>query len=200
MQANAHNMNATQLHMPLAESDVRALRTGDLVHLNGVLFTGRDAVHKYLFGGGTVAADLTDAVLYHCGPVTVRRNDRWEVMAAGPTTSIREEPYMAELIARYRLRGVIGKGGMGEATLAACREHGCVYLHAVGGAAQVLARTIEEVEDVFLLERFGAPEAVWQLRVRGFPALVTMDAAGNSLHETVGAQSLSRLRQLGIPA
>jgi len=185
-----------RLDTPLAEADVRALRTGDAVLLSGVLFTARDAVHKYLHAGGTLACDFRNGVLYHCGPVTVREGDAWRVTAAGPTTSIREEPYMPELIARLGLRAIIGKGGMGEGTLVACRECGCVYLHAVGGAAQSLARCVERVIAVHGYDRFGAPEAVWELLVQDFPAMVTMDSHGNSLHADVARRSQQRLAEL----
>jgi fumarate hydratase class I len=109
----------------------------------------------------------------------------WKVTAAGPTTSIREEPYQGQIIKEFALRGVIGKGGMGDRTLAACKEFGCVYLHAVGGAAQVLAECIKAVRNVYMMEKFGAPEAIWELEVEGFPCVVTMDASGNSLHKEV---------------
>lgn len=178
-----------RLELPLDEAAVRRLALGDLVELTGTIFTARDAVHHYLAGGGVCPCDLRNAVIYHCGPVVVGQGSGWRVTAAGPTTSSREEPYMAALIARYALRGVIGKGGMGEATRQACAAHGCLYLHAVGGAAQVLADAIREVRGVHLLERFGAPEAMWELRVEGFPAVVTMDAHGNSLHDAVLARS-----------
>jgi tartrate/fumarate subfamily iron-sulfur-dependent hydro-lyase beta chain len=174
-----------RLTLPLDEAAVRQVAAGDLVLLSGPVFTARDAVHHYLAGGGACPCDLRNAVIYHCGPVVVREGSGWRVTAAGPTTSQREEPYMATLIERFGIRGVIGKGGMGEATRQACRRCGCLYLHAVGGAAQVLADTIREVRAVHFLERFGAPEAMWELLVEDFPAVVTMDAAGQSLHEDV---------------
>jgi fumarate hydratase class I len=127
---------------------------------------------------------MNGAVLYHCGPVMLNENGRWRVMAAGPTTSIREEPYQADVLRRYGIRAVIGKGGMGPKTLAALKETGAVYLNAIGGAAQYYARTVEEVLDVNLLE-FGIPEAMWHLRVSGFAAIVTMDSHGASLHAEV---------------
>jgi fumarate hydratase class I len=178
-----------RLVLPLAEAAVRQVTVGDRVLLSGTLFTARDAVHHYLAGGAASPCDLRNALLYHCGPVVVREGSGWRVTAAGPTTSSREEPYMAALIARFGLRGVIGKGGMGESTRRACREFGCLYLHAVGGAAQVLADTIREVRGVHLLERFGASEAMWELRVEDFPAVVTMDAHGQSLHDAVLTRS-----------
>lgn len=177
-----------QLKTPCDESLIRSLKVGDAVEITGTLFTGRDAVHKYLHEGGKLppGVNLRNGILYHCGPVVIKdAAGSWKVTAAGPTTSIREEPYQGAIIKDFSLRGVIGKGGMGERTLAACREHGCVYLHAVGGAAQVLAETIKSVRNVYLLEKFGAPEAIWELEVENFPCVVTMDANGNSLHREV---------------
>ena len=140
--------------------------------------------------------DLNGAVLYHCGPVMLKQGDGWVMKAAGPTTSIREEPYQAEVIRRYGVRAVIGKGGMGPKTLAALKECGAVYLHAIGGAAQFYARAIEKVIGVHLLE-FGIPEAMWHLRVKDFLAIVTMDAHGNSLHaEVEKSDRAKRWRQL----
>lgn len=194
--ANAVPAGCHPLSLPLSEADVRAQRIGDAVQLTGRLFTARDAVHRYLAMGGRVDCNLEGAVIYHCGPVMVRQDGRWQVWAAGPTTSSREEHYMGDLIRKYRFRAVIGKGGMGESTLAAMAEVGCMYLHAVGGAAQVLAANIDEVEAVYGYEQFGAPEAVWQLQVRGFPAVVTMDSHGQSLHDSVAAASRNALNRL----
>jgi fumarate hydratase class I len=139
--------------------------------------------------------DLRGAVLYHCGPVVVKEGEGWRVTAAGPTTSIREEPYQAEIIKRFGLRAVIGKGGMGAKTLAALKEHGAVYLNAIGGAAQFYARSIERVDGVSLLE-FGTPEAMWHLTVKDFPAIVTMDAHGNSLHKNIEQESGQHLEAM----
>ena len=116
-------------------------------------------------------------------------NDEWKVVAAGPTTSIREEPYQGDIMKQFGVRGVIGKGGMADKTLAACKDHGAVYLHAIGGAAQVLAECIVRVRNVYMLEEFGSPEAIWELEVNEFPAVVTMDSHGESLHKHVRAQS-----------
>lgn len=182
--------------LPLTEGAVRSVRVGDRVLLTGTIFTARDAAHHFLASGNEPPCDLRGGVIYHCGPVVVRVGDHWRVMAAGPTTSVREEPFMAALIRRFSLRAVIGKGGMGAATRDACRECGCVYLHAVGGAAQVLADAVREVRAVHLLERFGAPEAIWELSVDGFPAVVTMDAHGNSLHAEVEQRSREALAAL----
>jgi tartrate/fumarate subfamily iron-sulfur-dependent hydro-lyase beta chain len=185
-----------QLNTPLAEDDIRKLRCGDFVELNGLVFTARDAAHKKLFAGARPACDLRNSIIYHCGPVTVCENGQWRITAAGPTTSIREEPYMPRLIRDLGIRAVIGKGGLGVNTLAACREYACVYLHAVGGAAQLLASSIKKAENVFWLEELGPPEAIWQLQVRKFPAVVTMDTNGESLHECINKNSFAKLKNL----
>ena len=190
----------TDLSFPFTEGKIRALRVGDEIVISGVVFTGRDAVHKYLHEGGQLppGVNLRDGILYHCGPVVLKdEQGRWKVTAAGPTTSIREEPYQWQIIKEFGIRGVIGKGGMGDKTLTACKEYGCVYLHAVGGAAQVLAECVKQVRNVYFLEEFGSPEAIWELEVEDFPVVVTMDSHGNSLHKEVFAASQAELaRQL----
>jgi tartrate/fumarate subfamily iron-sulfur-dependent hydro-lyase beta chain len=181
---------------PFTEAKVRALKVGDEVAISGVLFTGRDAVHKYLHDGGQLppGVNLQEGILYHCGPVVIKdEQGQWKCIAAGPTTSAREEPYQGDIIRKLRLRGVIGKGGMGDRTLQACGEVGCVYLHAVGGAAQVLGECITRVRNVYFLKEFGSPEAIWEFEVKDFPAVVTMDANGHSLHSEVFAASQAEL-------
>jgi fumarate hydratase class I len=168
---------------PLSEAQVRALRVGDVVLISGEMFTGRDNVHAYLMKNPP-PVDMNGTVLYHCGPVMLKDGEGWKVKAAGPTTSSREEPYQADVIRRYGVRAVIGKGGMGAKTLAALKECGAVYLNGIGGAAQYYARTVEQVLGVHLME-FGIPEAMWHIRVKNFAAIVTMDAQGNSLHADI---------------
>ncbi len=184
------------LKAPLSDADVRALRVGDVVMVSGRMFTGRDAVHSHLMKHEP-PEDMRGSVLYHCGPVVVKEGDGWRVTAAGPTTSIREEPYQGEIIKRYGVKAVIGKGGMGAKTLAAMKEHGAVYLNAIGGAAQFYARSIKKVDGVSLLE-FGTPEAMWHLTVEDFPAIVTMDAHGNSLHKDIEQESGQHLETIGV--
>jgi fumarate hydratase class I len=164
------------------------------VLVSGRVFTGRDAVHAHLMKHDP-PVDLRGAVLYHCGPVVAKDGSEWKVTAAGPTTSIREEPYQAEIIKRYGVRAVMGKGGMGARTLAGLEESGAVYLNAIGGAAQFYARCITRVTGVSLME-FGTPEAMWHLEVRDFPAIVTMDAHGNSLHKDIEEESGAVLETL----
>jgi fumarate hydratase class I len=183
-----------RLEAPIDEAAIRDLKVGDVVLISGLMFTGRDAVHAHLVKNEP-PTDLRGGIIYHCGPVVAKEGDGWKVMAAGPTTSIREEPYQAEIIRKFGVRAVVGKGGMGAKTLAALAEHGAVYLNAVGGAAQFYARAIESVEAVSLME-FGTPEAMWHLRVKDFPAIVTMDAHGNSLHRDVEEESGRRLAVL----
>ncbi len=171
------------LRPPLTEEAVRALKVGDVVLINGEIYTGRDNVHAYLMKNPP-PVDLRGAAIYHCGPVMLKQGEEWVTKAAGPTTSGREEPYQHQVIREYGLRAVIGKGGMGAKTLAAMKESGAVYLHGIGGAAQFYARAIEKVMGVHLME-FGIPEAMWHLRVKNFLTIVTMDAHGNSLHADV---------------
>ncbi|MDX2151113.1 MAG: FumA C-terminus/TtdB family hydratase beta subunit [Bryobacteraceae bacterium] len=180
---------------PLTEAQMRALKVGDVVILNGEMFTGRDAVHAHLMKNPP-PVDLNGAALYHCGPVMLKQGEEWVTRAAGPTTSSREEPYQADVIRNYGVRAVIGKGGMGKKTLAALREHGAVYLNGIGGAAQYYARSVEKVLGVHWME-FGIPEAMWHLKVNNFIAIVTMDAHGNSLHADVEAETGKALAALG---
>ncbi len=184
-----------KLQTPLTEDAVRSLKVGDVVLISGRIYTGRDAVHSHLMHHEP-PVDLNGSVLYHCGPVVVKEGEGYRVTAAGPTTSIREEPYQGDIITRYGVRAVIGKGGMGAKTLAALKDFGGVYLNAIGGAAQFYARAITKVDDVSLLE-FGTPEAMWHLQVEDFPAIVTMDAHGNSLHKDIETESGKKLEMVG---
>jgi fumarate hydratase, class I len=182
------------LQAPITDEQIRQLQVGDVVLVSGRVYTGRDAVHAHLMKHDP-PVDLRGGVLYHCGPVVVKEGDGWRITAAGPTTSIREEPYQADILRKYGVRVVIGKGGMGAKTLAGLKESGAVYLNGIGGAAQFYARTIERVDAVSLTE-FGTPEAMWHLWVRDFPAIVTMDAHGNSLHRDVEVESGGILQSL----
>lgn len=180
------------LKAPITEEQIRSLKVGDVVKIDGMIYTGRDAIHKYLSDNDT-PIDLNGQVIYHCGPVMLKDEEgQWHVKAAGPTTSIREEPYQGDIMKRFGIRAVIGKGGMGAKTLAALEEHGGVYLNAIGGAAQYYADCIKSVEGVDLMQ-FGIPEAMWHLKVEGFKAVVTMDSHGNSLHKDIDQSSLEKL-------
>jgi fumarate hydratase class I len=179
------------LTTPLTEEQVRNLKVGDVVMLNGVMHTGRDTLHHYLLHNDS-PVDLNGGAIYHCGPVSLKEGDKWFMKAAGPTTSIREEPFQADVIKKFGIRAIIGKGGMGAKTLAALKENGAVYLSAIGGAAQYYSKCIKNVDGVDFLE-FGVPEAMWHIRVENFPVIVTMDAHGNSLHADVEKSSREEL-------
>ncbi len=185
-----------KIQTPLSQEVVRSLRMGDVILLDGTLFTARDAVHTYLHQGGELDI-IQGGILYHCGPVVIEEDGQYRVMAAGPTTSIREEPYQADIIEKFDIKAVIGKGGMGDKTRDACERFGAVYLHAIGGAAQIYARCVQSVDSVHL-QQFGSPEAVWELTVKEFPAVVTIDSHGQSMHSQVMKTSTDRLRSILI--
>ncbi len=175
------------LTIPISENEISQLNSGDFVLLNGIMITGRDVAHKYIVKNypEEIKKYLNNGVIYHCGPVVSKVNGVWKFVAAGPTTSIREEPYEFDVIKHYGLKGVIGKGGMGEKTKNALVEHKAVYFHAVGGTAVTLANCVKKVVDVLYLEEFGVPEAMWVIEVENFPVIVTMDTKGISLHDEV---------------
>lgn len=186
------------LEAPITEEKIRDLKVGDVVRINGMMYTGRDAIHKYLSENDS-PVDLNGQIIYHCGPVMLKDEEgNYHVKAAGPTTSIREEPYQGDIMKRFGIRAVIGKGGMGPKTLKALEEHGGVYLNAIGGAAQYYADCIKSVEGVDLMQ-FGIPEAMWHLKVEGFTAVVTMDSHGNSLHADIDKSSLEKLANFKEP-
>lgn len=201
-----------QVNIPIQDDVIRSLKVGDPVALSGVMITGRDAVHKWMvetFINKTrqpqgddlevyqaIKPLLEGGVIYHCGPVVAGLDSKqYRFVAAGPTTSIREEPYQGDVMKHFNVKGVIGKGGMGPKTLAACREVPGAYLHAVGGAASLIAQTVTRVLGVYKLE-FGVPEAMWVIEVKDFPVVVTMDAHGESQHAVVEQQSKAVLEEL----
>ncbi len=190
-----------ELQLPVSEQEIRELRVGDEVGIHGTMITARDAAHEYLIEESPdfIRPYLENSLIYHCGPVVKQSNGKWSFVAAGPTTSIREEPYEGTVIKNYQVRGVIGKGGMGEKTLAALNEYGAVYLHAIGGLATLLAESVKEVKDVFMLEEFGVPEAMWVIEVKNFPAVVTMDSHQKSLHTKIKADSREAAQRLIHP-
>jgi len=200
-----------KLTLPVDEQTIRSLHVGDPVLLSGVMLTGRDTAHTYFLNellkdplppeeieiSEAVRPILRDGAIYHCGPVVKKDGDVWKFVAAGPTTSIREEPYEADVMKHFGVRVVIGKGGMGPKTLKACADYGGVYLHAIGGAATLIAKSVEAVEDVYKLE-FGVPEALWRIRVVDFPGVITMDSHGKSIHDDILAESEKKLSEILI--
>lgn len=197
------------LTVPIADEAIRDLMVGDSVRLNGIMITARDSVHKWIietFIKETCCALAEDTavyerikpildggLIYHCGPVVSGLDTKeYGFVAAGPTTSTREEPYQGAVMRHFNIKGVIGKGGMGANTLKACGEVPGVYFHTVGGAGTLIARSVIRVLEVHKLD-FGVPEAIWVIEVKDFPAVVTMDAHGNSLHAEVAGASKQRL-------
>jgi fumarate hydratase class I len=203
-------MRAVQI--PIHDDVIRDLRVGEPVSLSGIMVTGRDAAHKWLVetfikktrppqGDDLEVYEelkklLNGGVIYHCGPVVSGLDTKeYKFVAAGPTTSIREEPYQADVMKHFNLKGVIGKGGMGPKTLKGCQETPGVYFHAIGGAASFIAQSVQRVLGVYKLE-FGVPEAMWVIEVKDFPVVVTMDAHGHSQHALVEEQSRRVLEEL----
>ena len=191
------------LQYPFSEKSIRALKAGDAVSITGRIYTGRDKFHKFFADGGKLPVDFKDGALYHCGPVVIKSNTQtlkhsntYTVVAAGPTTSVRENPYEPDFSAKTGVRIIIGKGGMDAKTLAAMKKHGCVYIQAVGGGGAVYADAVKRVADVSLLKEFGAAEAVWHLDVVDFRGVVAMDAHGRSLFAEADAASKRRLSDL----
>jgi fumarate hydratase subunit beta len=200
------------IQIPISGEDIAGLKVGDSVTLSGVMVTGRDAAHKWMIDTfikktRTPQGDdldvyaalqplLRGGAIYHCGPVVAGLETKeYRFVAAGPTTSIREEPYQGDVMRHFAIRAVIGKGGMGPKTLAACREAPGVYLHAIGGAATLIAQTVKQVLAVYKLD-FGVPEAMWVIEVENFPAVVTMDSHGESLHAEIENKSKAVLEEL----
>ena len=184
------------LDTPIAESDIRGLKAGDVIYVSGVIFTARDEAHKVLLERGE-PFPLEGLALFHCGPVVRKRNGAWEVIAAGPTTSMRMESLEPEFLRRFKPRVIIGKGGMGEGTLKALGEVGAVYCHFTGGAGALAARAIKSVREVHYLEELGIPEAIWVFEVEKFgPLVVAMDSHGRSLYAEVGAEVQRNLEKV----
>ncbi|MCP4198073.1 MAG: fumarate hydrolyase [Proteobacteria bacterium] len=188
----------TRIDIPVDEKEIRKLKVGEDVELYGTIVTARDAAHKYMVENWPkfVAPLVKDGAIYHCGPVMKKTGKNWQVVAAGPTTSIREEPYESKVMKHYGVRVIIGKGGMGDQTLKACKEVGAVYLHAIGGAAVQLARSVKKVREVHMLDEFGIPEAFWVCEVEGFRGVITMDSKGRSLHKQVLKKSKTARNEL----
>lgn len=201
-----------EISIPISDEVIRSLKVGDPVAISGVMMTGRDAVHKWMIETfirktrspqgddleiyEAIKPILDGGIIYHCGPVVSGLDTKdYRFVAAGPTTSTREEPYQGEVMQHFNIKGVMGKGGMGPKTLAACREVPGVYFHAVGGAASLIAQSVTQVLGVYKMD-FGVPEAMWVIEVKDFPAVVTMDAHGNSQHAVVEAKSKEILDKL----
>lgn len=188
------------LRPPLSEEGVRSLRLGQEVRVSGTVFIGRDEVHLRALEmhrkGEPLPVDLRDGVLFHCGPIAQKDGERWEIIAAGPTTSARMNSLEPAFIEAFGIRAIIGKGGMSRPTLEAMRKQGCVYLAMTGGAAVLAAQGIRSVKQVEWLD-LGMPEALWVVEASELgPMIVAMDAHGNSMYEAVDRQAEAALAEI----
>jgi len=194
------NPKLKRISLPMTKKDVLSLHVGDMVLITGKIVTGRDKIHKFLFNErpdrSKIPFNLKGTIIYHCGPITKKTRKGFEIIAGGPTTSMRVDMYEHRILSGYRLSGVMGKGGMGKQTLEALKKNRCIYLHTIGGAAAYLAERVKRVIDVWKLREFGSTDAMWLLDVRDFPAIVTMDAHGRSLHEVVERKANQEFKKL----
>ena len=185
-----------EIDYPFTLAKIKDLKIGAAVKLSGLVFTGRDRLHKHLFEGGKCPVNLKDGAIFHAGPLVMCREGVWIMQAIGPTTSMRHDLYMPKIIAQHHVRVIIGKGGMGKETQKTCAKYGCVYLQAVGGVASLLASKIEKVAGVHFIKEFGTTEALWELILRNFEAIVTIDVHGRSLHKKVETTSKRVLKKM----
>lgn len=188
------------LSTPLDPDEVRSLKVNEPFKVTGKIFTARDAAHEKLLGlpeDEDPPLPLQDYPCFHCGPVMKKQNGKWEVVSAGPTTSIRMEIFEEDFMDRFGTRIFIGKGGMGEETSNALERHGGVYAQFTGGAGSLMAGSVDRVTDVHYLDELGVPEAVWVFEVSEFgPLLVTMDSTGASLHRDLSEEISDNLERI----
>jgi fumarate hydratase subunit beta len=182
-------MATYKLKTPISEEDVRKLKVNDVIYVTGIMFTARDSAHKraleYYKQGKKMPINPQGLAVFHCGPIVKRENYKWTIVAAGPTTSTRMDLFEDEFIKNYKVRVVIGKGGMGQKTTDAMKKHGAVYGAFTGGAAVLAARAVKNVKTVEWFD-LGMPEALWILEVEEFgPLTVAIDSHGNNVFEDV---------------
>lgn len=181
--------------MPLSGKEIRKLKVGDKIELSGTIFTARDKAHLYLLESDELRDKLEEGIIYHCGPIVMKGVFGSEVISAGPTTSERLSLYSPEIIKKYKIRAIIGKGGMDKKTLQAMKKYGCVYFAAIGGIGALIASSVKKVKNVYK-EEFGMPEAIYELEIENMPLIVAMDAEGNSLYEDVLRKSCKKYNRL----
>jgi len=179
-----------KLKTPISEEDVRKLKVNDVLYVTGIIVTARDAAHKRALEqfkqGKPLPINLQGLAVFHCGPIVKKEGDKWIVVAAGPTTSTRMDQFEDEFIKAFKVRVVIGKGGIGKKTTDAMQKYGAVYGAFTGGAGVLAAKTIKNVKTVEWLQDLGMPEALWIFEVEEFgPLTVAIDSHGNNLFEEV---------------
>ena len=177
-------MNPIKITTPLTPHILSSLKAGDVVHINGTIYTGRDAAHKRLIAlldsVESLPVELSGQIIYFVGPTPARPGS--VIGSAGPTTSSRMDIYSPRLIAEAGLSGMIGKGPRSAAVIVSMKRFKCLYFAATGGAAALIARAIVKAE-VVCYEDFG-PEAIYKLEVVDFPVIVAIDCEGNNLYES----------------
>ncbi len=189
-----------RLNIPIQEKEVRKLKTRDIVYVSGTMFAARDQAHRrileYTEKKMKLPVDLEDAVLFHCGPIIKKKVDRWEIISAGPTTSSRMNSLTAKMLETFRVRIIIGKGGMDAAVAAALKKYGAVYCHFTGGAGVLAAKNIKKIEGLEWSD-LGLPEAIWKLKVENFgPCTVTIDSHGGNLYREVERQVKENVKKV----
>jgi fumarate hydratase subunit beta len=199
-------MAVYKLKTPISEEDVRKLKVNDVLYVTGTIVTARDQAHRraleFFKQGKPLPLNLEGLAVFHCGPVVSKEGDKWTAVAAGPTTSTRMDLFEDEFIKDFKVRVVIGKGGMGKRTTDAMAKYGAVYGAFTGGAAILAARAIKNVKSVEWLD-LGTPEALWVFEVEEFgPLAVAIDSHGNNIFmdvaKTVEANKAKVYQKLGI--
>jgi len=199
-------MAVYKLKTPISEQEIRRLKVNDVLYITGVIVTARDQAHRraleYISQGKLLPIRLEGLAVFHCGPVMRKEGDKWVVVAAGPTTSTRMDIFEDEFIKNFKVRVIIGKGGMGEKTTDAMAKYGAVYGAFTGGAAVLAAKAIQNVKSVEWLD-LGVPEALWVFEVEEFgPLTVAIDSHGNNLFmdvaKNVEGNKQAIYRKLGL--
>jgi len=178
-------MATYHLKTPISEEEIRKLKVNDVLYITGTIVTARDQAHRraleYFKQGKPLPINLEGLAVFHCGPVVSKEGEKWVAVAAGPTTSTRMDIFEDEFIKNFKVRVVIGKGGMGKRTTDAMAKYGAVYGAFTGGAAILAAKAIKNVRGVEWLD-LGTPEALWIFEVEDFgPLTVAIDSHGNNL-------------------
>ena len=191
-------MTEYNLKTPIDDETISKLNAGDIIYLSGTVFTARDEAHMELLEHGDIPGfDMTGLGLYHCGPVMQQKDGKWNIISAGPTTSFRMETLEPEFLDKFKVKLIIGKGGMGPLTLESLKKHNVVYVSFTGGAGALAAKGLGEVKAVYYLEELGMPEAVWVFEAKNFgPLIVSMDSKGKSLYDDVNAKTKENLERL----
>jgi fumarate hydratase subunit beta len=199
-------MAVYKLKTPISEEEIRRLKVNDVLYVTGTIVTARDQAHRraleYFKEGKTLPINLEGLAVFHCGPVMSKEGDKWIAVAAGPTTSTRMDLFEDEFIRNFKVRVVIGKGGMGKKTTDAMARYGAVYGAFTGGAAVLAARAIKNVRSVEWYD-LGMPEAMWIFEAQEFgPLAVAIDSHGSNLftdvQKTVEANKQKIYQKLGI--